>query len=114
MSGHNRRAPALPGGDHLDEDPTASDMTTFLKNQIEEKDKQINALLERDRETNILIQQLQQMLALAAPKAPEDPYAKTPSHGTDRTGQDRPEPAGEGQGATPPPETGEATDKPSE
>lgn len=34
----------------------------FLRDQIATKDKQIDALLERDRETNILVRGLQQML----------------------------------------------------
>lgn len=38
------------------------DDRTFLRNQIATKDKQIEALLERDRETNILVRGLQQML----------------------------------------------------
>lgn len=36
---------------------------TFLREQIATKDKQIEALLERDRETNILVRGLQQMLS---------------------------------------------------
>ena len=81
ISGHDRRAPALPGGDRVEEGPTASDMTTFLKNQIEEKDKQINALLERDRETNILIQGLQRMvLALHAPETEPNLFVPDQSH----------------------------------
>jgi hypothetical protein len=35
----------------------------FLREQIKTKDKQIDALLERDRETNILVRGLQQMLS---------------------------------------------------
>lgn len=35
---------------------------TFLRDQIRTKDKQIDALLERDRETNILVRGLQEML----------------------------------------------------
>ncbi len=38
-------------------------MVEFLKRQIEVKDRQIDALLERDRETNILIQGLQGSLS---------------------------------------------------
>ena len=42
----------------------------FLRNQVHTKDSQIEALLERDRETNFLVQGLQQMLSplLGAPK----------------------------------------------
>ena len=44
----------------------------FLKRQIGVKDKTIEALLERDRETNILVGQLQKMLSplLGRPEAP--------------------------------------------
>lgn len=38
------------------------DENTFLRDQIRTKDKQIDALLERDRETNILVRGLQEML----------------------------------------------------
>lgn len=46
---------------------------TFLKTQIVTKDTQITALLERDRETNTLIQGLQRMLGplLSAPRRSE-------------------------------------------
>ena len=40
----------------------------FLRGQIGVKDKTIEALLERDRETNILIAGLQKMLRLAGPQ----------------------------------------------
>lgn len=38
------------------------DENTFLRDQIKTKDKQIDALLERDREANILVRGLQEML----------------------------------------------------
>ena len=38
------------------------DENTFLRDQIKTKDRQIDALLERDRETNFLVRGLQQML----------------------------------------------------
>jgi hypothetical protein len=43
----------------------------FLRTQVEKKDEQISALLERDKETNTLIHRLQAMLAplLVAPKS---------------------------------------------
>ncbi len=46
----------------------------FLRGQIAVKDKTIEALLERDRETNILVGQLQKMLTplLARPGEPHD------------------------------------------
>lgn len=45
----------------------------FLKGQVQIKDQQIGALLERDRETNFLVQGLQRMLAplLGAPRTDE-------------------------------------------
>ena len=45
----------------------------FLKTQITTKDTQITALLERDHETNALIQGLQRMLGplLSSPRRPE-------------------------------------------
>lgn len=45
----------------------------FLRDQVTKKDQQIEALLERDRETNFLVQGLQRMLAplLGAPRADE-------------------------------------------
>jgi hypothetical protein len=47
----------------------------FLKEQIKVKDEQIAALLERDRETNILVRGLQQMLSplLGAPRQDDRP-----------------------------------------
>jgi hypothetical protein len=46
----------------------------FTRDQIKTKDKQIEALLERDRETNILVRGLQQMLSplLGAPRRDRD------------------------------------------
>jgi hypothetical protein len=46
----------------------------FLRGQIAVKDKTIEALLERDRETNILLSQLQRMLAplLGGPRQVHD------------------------------------------
>ena len=74
MSGSGRSSPALTGLDRTSNSEAPSDsIVEFLKRQIDEKDKQINALLERDRETNILIQGLQQMvLALQAPNREQD------------------------------------------
>lgn len=55
-------------------DARATEMIDFLKNQIDEKDRQLRtkddqiaAMLERDHETNALIHGLQNMLALRAP-----------------------------------------------
>lgn len=46
----------------------------FDRNQILTKDKQIESLLERDRETNYLIRGLQEMIPrLASPRPPEPP-----------------------------------------
>lgn len=51
-----------------------SEDRTFLRQQITTKDEQIAALLERDRETNILVRGLQQMLSplLGQPRAERD------------------------------------------
>jgi hypothetical protein len=48
------------------------DDNQFLRGQLAVKDKTIDALLERDRESNILVGQLQQLLAplLSAPDRP--------------------------------------------
>jgi len=52
----------------------ATDEREFLREQIKTKDKQIDALLERDRETNILVRGLQQMLTpLLGPARHEPP-----------------------------------------
>jgi hypothetical protein len=55
--------------EHLNEDKE------FMREQMKTKDVQIAALLERDRETNILVGSLQQMLAplLGAPRRDERP-----------------------------------------
>ena len=45
-----------------------SDIITFLKDQIKEKDEQINKLLERSRETNIMFNRLQNQLLLTGDK----------------------------------------------
>ena len=53
---------------------------TFLREQIATKDKQIDALLERDRETNILVRGLQQMLSpLLGPARREVPDDRSQS-----------------------------------
>ena len=57
----------------------------FLRGQVSVKDTQIEALLERDKETNTLIHRLQAMLAplLVAPADRRDPA--TPATSADRT-----------------------------
>ena len=52
---------------------------SFLRAQVEKKDDQSSALLERDKETNTLIHRLQAMLAplLVAPGERRDPSAQT-------------------------------------
>ena len=53
----------------------------FLREQIKTKDKQIDALLERDRETNILVRGLQQMLSpLLGPARREPPEEGSHPH----------------------------------
>jgi hypothetical protein len=50
------------------------DERDFLREQIDRKDKTIDSLLERDRETNFLIRGLQDLIPrLAAPRQPEPP-----------------------------------------
>jgi hypothetical protein len=52
----------------------AKDERDFLREQVNRKDKQIDALLERDRETNILVRGLQEMLTpLLGPSRREPP-----------------------------------------
>jgi len=45
-----------------------SDIISFLKEQLKEKDEQINKLLERSRETNIMFNRLQNQLLLTGDK----------------------------------------------
>ena len=54
----------------------AKDERDFLREQIDRKDKTIDSLIERDRETNVLVRDLQHMLAplLGAPR--RDPPAE--------------------------------------
>lgn len=48
---------------------TSNELIEFLKSQLVEKDKQINELIERNRESNILMMDMQQkVLMLNAPK----------------------------------------------
>jgi hypothetical protein len=77
----NKDEPATNSGERLRMDaavrPPADDRfvalleneNTFLRAQVEKKDEQISALLDRDKETNTLIHRLQAMLAplLVAP-----------------------------------------------
>ena len=49
------------------------DQIQTLKTQLDRKDGQIDNLNERMRETNILMKELQQKLAIAAPAVPADP-----------------------------------------
>lgn len=58
------------------------DENDFLREQIDRKDKTIDALIERDRETNFLVRGLQEMLTplLGAPR--RQPPADTNEHAT--------------------------------
>ena len=47
---------------------SGSDIISFLKEQLKEKDEQINKLLERSRETNIMFNRLQNQLLLTGDK----------------------------------------------
>lgn len=53
----------------------------FLRGQITVKDKTIEALLERDRETNILVGQLQQMLTPLLSRPGDGPSGKQSDRG---------------------------------
>jgi len=53
----------------------------FLRGQITVKDKTIETLLERDRETNILVGQLQQMLTPLLSRPDDGPGSKHPDRG---------------------------------
>ncbi len=54
----------------------------FLRRQIDVKDTQIAALLERDKETNFLIRGLQTMLAPLLGRGSEDEPFRTAHHDT--------------------------------
>jgi hypothetical protein len=56
----------------------ARDERDFLREQIDRKDKTIDALIERDRETNYLVRGLQEMLTplLGPRREPRDPSAQ--------------------------------------
>lgn len=77
--------------------------TGLLKEQLGKKDEQIkdlggkiDQLIERDRETNILIGQLQsKVLMLEKPKEPIISEAEETGHEPDQTGQDKAEETGQ-------------------
>ncbi len=56
-------------------DPSGRDREeiTFLRDQVKKKDEQIDALLERDKETNILIHRLQDTVIALQPPPPDMP-----------------------------------------
>jgi hypothetical protein len=56
----------------------AKDERDFLREQIDRKDKTIEALIERDRETNFLIRGLQDLIPRLAPgrREPDDAAAQ--------------------------------------
>jgi hypothetical protein len=57
----------------------ARDERDFLREQIDRKDKTIDALLERDRETNFLVRGLQEMLTpLLGGARRHDPHNDNP------------------------------------
>lgn len=56
----------------------ANEDRDFLKEQIKTKDQQIGALLERDRETNVLVRTLQQMLSPLLNRGAEPPPDSNP------------------------------------
>lgn len=62
----------------------AKDERDFLREQIDRKDKTIDSLIERDRETNILVRGLQEMLTpLLGPSRREPPIASRHSMDVD-------------------------------
>lgn len=64
----------------------AKDERDFLREQIDRKDKTIDSLIERDRETNILVRGLQEMLTpLLGPSRREPPVASRYSTDVDNT-----------------------------
>lgn len=66
ITGHDRTEPELSDN----EEPTdETEIIDFLKEQIRKKDEHIDALLERDRETNHLIQGLQNLVLQLQPSA---------------------------------------------
>jgi hypothetical protein len=58
-------------GQRTEQTRPESDIVSFLKSQIQVKDKQINELIERSRETNILLKGLQNQLLLTGDKKEE-------------------------------------------
>jgi hypothetical protein len=58
------------------------DENEFLRGQMDVKDRTIGALLERDRETNILVSQLQRMLGPLLPAAKQKEMPNQPGNDT--------------------------------
>ena len=65
--------PAVSTQDRTRQDPSGRDREeiTFLRDQVKKKDEQIDALLERDKETNILIHRLQDTVIALQPPPPD-------------------------------------------
>ncbi len=85
-----RRPGARPGAPRgaPDEERQNGGMIEFLKSQIMEKDHQINSLLERDQETNVLIRGLQEMMFRLQP--PKDtPPLETGDNSTPHAVEDQ-------------------------
>jgi hypothetical protein len=109
-AGHGRPEQAMAGKEETIEDGGGKPATTgyvaqlerdverleddrdFLREQIKVKDGQITSLLERDRETNILIGKLQEMLTplLGAPERGPRVHDSPPPSDTAERGVDRP------------------------
>ena len=64
MSGQDRTLPDTSGRDREE--------IIFLRDQVKKKDDQIDALLERDKETNILIHRLQDTVISLQPPLPDN------------------------------------------
>jgi len=95
QTGHGRQDQTGQDGEVI---TLLKETTGLLKEQLVKKDEQIkdlggkiDQLIERDRETNILIGQLQsKVLMLEKPKEPINGDAEETGHEPDKTGQDKP------------------------
>ena len=93
QTGHERQDRTRQDGEVI---TLLKETTGLLKEQLVKKDEQIkdlggkiDQLIERDRETNILIGQLQsKVLMLEKPKEPINGDAEETGHEPDKTGQD--------------------------
>ena len=95
QTGHERQDRTRQDGEVI---TLLKETTGLLRSQLYIKDKQISSLggkidqlIERDRETNILIGRLQsKVLMLEKPKEPINGDAEETGHNPEETGQDKP------------------------